>query len=245
MANQERMNKNMMLARSVGALILIATATYMLGSELLESVLNAPDYLRQVYQNSTLVVTGVLLEFLDAAAIAAVGIILFPLLRKHNEAIALGYAATRIIECSLLIVAGISSLSLITLGQDYVQAGALDASFIQTAGALAVAQSRLAFQTAMIALGLGSMPFCYLLYRTRIVPRWMAALGFIGYAALFAGGLVELFGLNLNMIQYLPGGLFELILPLWLIVKGFNPSATTSESTKRDTYERRGNLSTA
>lgn len=198
MTSEGKMSTNKTTARIVGALILIATVTYMLGSGILGSILNAPDYLLHVYPNSTQVVMGVLLEFFDAAAVAAIGIMLFPILRKHNEAIALGYAGTRIIECLLLLVAGISSLSLITLSQGYVQAGTADASYFQAFGTSVVAQSGLAFQIAMIALALGSMPFCYLLYRSRLIPRSMSVLGFIGYAALFLGGLLELFGLNLN-----------------------------------------------
>jgi len=236
--NGEKMDANKKTARIVGVLILAATATYMLGSGLLDSMLNAPDYLLHVYPNSTQVVIGVLLEFVDAAAVAAIGIMLFPILRKHNEAIALGYAGTRIIECSLVIVAGISSLSLITLSQEYVQAGAPAASYFEALGTLVVAQSGLAFQIAMIALGLGSLPFCYLLYRSRLIPRSMSVLGFIGYAALLIGGLLELFGLNLYMIQFLPGGVFELILPIWLIVKGFNSPAIVSEPDKTDLNER-------
>src|SRR5918999_3822393 len=113
---------NKTTARIVGSLILIATVTYLLGDGLLGSILNAPDYLLNVYPNSTQVVIGVLLEFIDAAAVAAIGILLFPILRKYSPAIALGYAGTRIIECLLLIVAGISAMSLIPLSQEYIQA---------------------------------------------------------------------------------------------------------------------------
>jgi uncharacterized protein DUF4386 len=231
---EEKRNTNKTTARIVGSLILLATATYMIGDGLLQPILNAPDYLLNVYQNSTQVVMGVLLTLIDAAAIAAVGIVLFPILRKHNVAIALGYVGTRIIECLLLIVAGISSLSLITLSQQYVQAGAQEASYLQALGTLVVAQSGLAFQIAMIALGLGSIPFCYLLYRTRLIPRALSVLGLIGYAALLIGGLLELFGLNLYMIQFAPGALFELIFPIWLIVKGFNSSTIPPESANPD-----------
>lgn len=225
-------------ASMVGALILIATVTYMLGNGLLESILNAPDFLHGVYPNRTQVVTGALLQFIDAAVVAAIGILLFPLLRKYNETIALGYAGTRIIECLLLLVAGIGSLSLTTLSQEYIQGGTLDASYGQALGTLVVAQSRLSFQIAMIALGLGSMPFCYLLYQSNLIPRSLSLLGFIGYLALFIGGLLELFNVNLSMIHYLPGGLFELIFPIWLIAKGFNPFPVAAESTKTDITKR-------
>ena len=225
---------NKTTARMVGALILIATGTYMFGSGLLDSILNPPGFLLHVYAKRTQVVSGVLLQFIDAAAVAAIGILLFRSLSKHNEAIALGYLATRIIECVLLLVAGISSLSLIALSREFGAAGAADASSFQALGTLAAAHSKLAFQIAMIVLGLGSMPFCYLLYRSQLIPRSLAALGLIGYAALFIGGVGELFGLNLSMLHYLPGGIFELLLPLWLIVKGFNPATPVSERDNPD-----------
>lgn len=228
MNSRVEINSNKRTARIVGALILIATVTYMLGNGFLGSILNAPDYLPLVYAKSTQMVSGVLLEFIDAVAVATIGLMLFPILRRHNEVIGLGYAATRLIECLLVILAGISSLALIPLGQEYVQAGAADASHFQALGTLAVTHGKLAFQIAMIALGLGSIPFCYLLYRARLIPQLIAVLGLIGYAALLVGGLVELFGLNLNMIHYLPGGLFELILPVWLIAKGFNSPTISS-----------------
>ena len=68
----------------------------------------------------------------------------------------------------------------------------------------------------------------------------MSVLGLIGYAALLIGSSLELFGLKLYMIDYVPGGLFELILPMWLIVKGFNSSAIVSESVNPDDGGRTG-----
>jgi hypothetical protein len=231
MITKEEMTSNKKTAKMVGALMLIATITYMLGSGLLDSILNASDYLLSISSNSAQVVIGVLLQFMDAAAVVGIGVLMFPILKKHNEATALGYAGTRIIECLLLVVAGISSLLLITLGQEYARAAAADASYFQVLGTLLVAQSKLAFQFAMIALGLGSLPFCYLLYKSKLIPRWLSGLGFIGYAALLTSGLLEVFGYS-AMILFLPGALFELIFPIWIIAKGFNSSAFVSQPAK-------------
>ncbi len=231
------MNTNKTTARIVGVLFLTATVTYILGSGLIESILNAPDYLMNVFQNESRVVIGVLLEFIDAAAVVVIGVLLFPVLKKHNEAIAIGYVGARIIECILLIVAGVSLLLLIPLSQGYVQAGASNAAYFQISGTLFMAESGLAFQVAMIALGLGSLPFCYLLYRSKLVPRAISVLGLIGYAALIASGSSEIFGYSIGMVLFLPGALFEIAFPIWLIVKGFNSSAIVSESAKTDSNE--------
>jgi len=223
-------NTNRMTARIVGILFLFATVTYMIGSGLLDSVLNAPDYLMNLYPNKTQVITGVLLEFIDAAAVVGIGLLLYPILKKHNKTIALGYAGVRIVEAVILIFGAIRTLSLITLSREFIQAGAPEGSNFQALGASTIAESYLAYQMAMIVLGLGSLMFCYLLYKTILVPRLISILGIIGYAALFTGMLLEIFGFNLGLVLLIPSGLFELILPIWLIVKGFNSPAIPSGS---------------
>lgn len=219
-------------ARMVGALFITATITYMIGSGLIGSIVDASDYLMFVYPNRTQVITGMLLELINSAAVVGIAVMLFPILKKHNETIALGYVGFRVIESAILIVGAISLLLLITLSQEYMKAGAPEASYFQTIGTLAIKGHSLAFQLAMIVLGLGSLMFCYLLYQSKLIPRFISVLGLIGYASLSTSALLEILGTNTGMILYLPGALFEIILPIWLIVKGFNSSAIDSESTK-------------
>lgn len=226
------METNKRSARAVGILILTATITYIIGTGLIASVLKTPDYLLAAYPNRIQIVLGVLLQFVDAAAVVGVGVLLFPVLRKQGEATALGYAATRILECAFLVVGGIATLSVIALSQDMMHAGAQYAIYSSTVGTLLATGSHTAYLIAMSTLGLGSLPFCLLLYRSGLIPRSLSVLGLVGYAALFVGSLLELFGLDLAMLHYIPGGLFELILPIWLILKGFNSSVTVSESTQ-------------
>ncbi len=220
------MSTNQKTAKIVGVLFFIATATYMLGSGLLQSVFDAPDYLRQVSHHKTQVIIGVLLQFIDTAAIVGIGILLFPIVKKHHEPFALGYVGSRILECAFLVLGGICSLLLIPLSQAYLQAGAPNDGYFQTLGALLTAGSSIAYQVAMLALGLGSVLFCYVCYTAQFIPRSIALLGLVGYAALAAGAVLELFGVKLGLILSIPGGVFELILPIWLIIKGFNPAAS-------------------
>lgn len=222
------MNSNKKTARIVGVLFLAATAAYILGNGLIESILKDPNYLIHVYPNKTKVVLGMLLELINSAAVVGIAIMLFPILKKHNETIALGYVAFRVIEAIILIVGAISPLLLITLSQEYIEAGAPDASYFQTIGALAVKGKYLAFQVAMIVLSLYSLLFCYLLYQTRLIPRLISVFGLIGYASLLTSALLEIFGYSPGIFLFLPGALFEIILPIWLIVKGFNSFAIKS-----------------
>ena len=207
-------------AIAVGVLFFLATASYLIGNTLIRSALSASGHVSNVTE--TQVRTGVLLEFVDAAAVVGIGVFLFPILRRHREAVALGYAGTRIIESALLLVSALFALLLVPVGQEYMRADAAHAAQLQTLGTLAVGAYNLAFQLAMIALGAGSLPLCYILYEARLVPRALSVLGVVGYLALFASGWLEIAGNNVTSVLYIPGALFELVFPVWLIVKGLN-----------------------
>lgn len=226
------MDANRRSAVIVGVLFLIATAAYISGNAMIESMMSAPDNLKDVYSMKDQVILGVLLELINSVAVVGIAIVLFPILKQHNEKIALGYVAFRVIEAVLLIVGTIGPLLLVRLSQEYIQAGAPAHSYFHTIGALAAEGSFLAFQLAMIVLGLYSLLFCTLLYRSKLIPRFLSVLGLIGYASLSASAIVELMG-HSGMVLYTPGALFEIMMPLWLIVKGFNSSRTRANHSSR------------
>lgn len=226
------MNPYKNTARLVGALFLITTVTYLTGNMLIESLLDASDFLTTLSAHTTRVSLGALLMLINCAGIVGIGVLMFPILKQHGERVALGYVGTRVMESILLIVGVISLLSLIPLSQEYVNVGTESSSYFQTLSTLAVKGNFWAYQLAMMVLGVGSLLFCYVLYQSKLIPRFMAAWGFLGYMALALGAVLELFGFNMGLLYAIPGGLFELVLPAWLIVKGFNSSPTTPMSSK-------------
>jgi hypothetical protein len=211
-----------MTARIVGILFLIAIATYGVGNGIIESILGASDYLSNVSANKMQVGIGAILMVMNSATVVGIGVLMFPILKQHNEAIAIGYVATRIIESVILIFGIISLLSLITLSQEYIKAGSSDTSHFLTLGASAIKGNYFAYQIAMIVLGIGSLLFCYLLYQSKIIPRFLSVWGLVGYAVFLAGALLEILGFNVGLILSIPGGLFEIFFGIWLIVKGFS-----------------------
>jgi hypothetical protein len=232
------MISNRKTAIIVGVLFLTATATAMLGDSLIGSILNAPDYLMNVYPNRTQVIIGVLIAFIDGLAVVGIAVLLFPILKKHNEPIALGYVGIRTAEFPLILVWLISPLLLITLSQEYVKAGDPDASSFQTLGAVLLALRHWAWRLIYIINGVASLMLAYLLYQSKLIPRSISVLGLIGGAVLLAGTSLAMLVLididqGAGLLVVLPGGLFELILPIWLFAKGFNSSAITSGSTKQ------------
>ncbi len=233
------MNSYRKTAIIVGVLFLIAMGTSLLGINLLESILNAPDYLINVSANKTQVIIGALLEFICAIAVVGIAVMMFPILKKHNEALALGYVGARIIESVATFVAGISPLSLITLSQEFVKAGAPVASNFQTLGTLLLALRDWAGQLGMIAFILGALMYYYIFYQSKLIPRWLSVWGLIGVPFWLAVSLLIIFGSLtgtsvLATFLYLPIAVNEMVLAVWLIVKGFISSAIASLSAKTD-----------
>ena len=226
-------NKEKKTARIVGLLFITATVASSLGFAILDPILNAPDILVSVSANTTQVMIGVLLLLIDSAAVVGIAVLMFPILKKYSEALALGYAGFRVIEATVIIVASIILLSLLTLSQEYVQAAAPDASCFQTLGSLLLAVWDWALLLGiMIVFGLTALILNYLLYQSELIPRWLSGWGLIGAILLLAAGLLEIFDINLTDLINLPIALQEMVFAIWLIVKGFNSSAIASLSEK-------------
>jgi hypothetical protein len=156
----------------------------------------------------------------------------YPVLKARNPSIAIGYVAARVVEFVIYIVGVISLLSLVTLGQEFVAAGAPDASYFQTSGELFLAARDWGGHVVLdiAVFPLGALIFYFLLYQTKLVPQWISGWGLVGAPLYLAAGVLVLFDViepfsTSMIILQAPLGLQEMVLALWLIVKGFNTSA--------------------
>jgi len=242
MEGRPEMDSSKTTARIAGALFIAATAATVLGDILTGSIVGAPDYLVQIAANHNLVVLGALLKIVSAAAGAGIAIALYPVLRKHNEGLALGSVGFRLVEGVFYLVAALGLLSLLSLGQEYASAGPQAAPALQVLGTLILAARVWAgFVVGVIFFCLGAAMYYYVLYRSRLIPRWLSAWGLAGLALVFSMTLLIAFRERISgpsgmlLLLAVPIGLQEMVLAVWLIVKGFNPSAIASGSTKTDT----------
>jgi hypothetical protein len=224
----------------VGVLFIIATVLGVLGRSFLQPILDAQDYLIKISANENQVIIGGLLALLAAFACAGIAIGLYPVLKKHHEALALGSVGFRLMEGMLYIIGVVALLSLLTLSQEYVTAGASNASLFQASGTSLLAVRDWAGKLSIIAFTLGALMYYYVFYQSKLIPRWLSGWGFIGAALSLAGALLAIsgqiiyFSTPFILIQ-LPIGVQEMVLAVWLIVKGFNPSAIASLSAKTAT----------
>jgi hypothetical protein len=198
----KKMKTTRRIAIIVGLLFLVSTLTFMIGSNMIQS------FLIDVSQNKSTLILGVVLEIICGVAVVGIGVLMFPILKIYNKRLALGYIIFRIVECTTIIVGGIYLLSLLTYMWKYEMI-----IFVFTA--------------------VGGLILSYLLYISKLIPRYLSVLGIIGYAMLFLRVVFDIFSVfyiseTVGMLIYIPGGLFELFLPLWLFIKGFNSSAIAS-----------------
>ena len=229
------MNSNRKTAIIVGVLFIIATAATMLSLVGTEPILDAPDYLINVSANENQVIIGALFMLIDAVAVSGIAIIMYPILKKYNEVLALGYIGARVVECVLFIIYVIILLSLLTLSQEFVKAGAPDVSYFQTGGTLLLAASDWAFSLGLgLIFTLSALILNYSLYQSKLIPRWLSGWGLVGATLVFALTLLEFFSINLTEILNFPIALQEMVFAVWLIFKGFNSSAIASATAKTD-----------
>jgi hypothetical protein len=207
----------------VGVLFIIATVASSLCVVISSSILDAPDYLGRVSGNERQMIVAALLMSIDVVAVVGIAVTMYPILKKHRETLALGYVAARMIEGVLHLVYVITLLLLLTLSQEFAQAGAPDASYYQTGGTLLLAASDWTFSLGLgLAFALSALILNYSLYRSELVPRWLSGWGFVGAALVLALFLLRLFGIHPAEILDLVIALQEMVFAVWLIVKGFN-----------------------
>jgi len=193
-------------------------------------VLDDPAYIVSS-ASDTGVLWGAFLEMIVAIAIVGTGVALFPVLKRQNEGVALGFVTSRLFETGVIVVGVISILSVVTLRQGAGAAAGADAGALVTTGRALVATHDWTFLIGQHLLpGINALLLGTLFYRSRLVPRAIPVLGLIGAPLLISSAIGQIFGINEQIslwsgIATLPIFLFELSLGLYLVFKGFKPSA--------------------
>jgi hypothetical protein len=233
------MNTTRKVAIVAGVLLITAWVTGAVCMGLTNPVLDAPDYLTQVSANANQITIGALLYFMMAVAGAGIALSLYPVLVKLNAGLAIGAVGLRIMEGAIYLVGVVAVLSLLTLSQQFVKAGAPSASSFQTLGDSLLAVNEQVNVVGMSAFSIGALMYYYIFYRSKLIPQWLSGWGLVGaLLALVASAFVMLRFISPlsppQIIAYLPIGLQELVLGVWLIVKGFDPAAMPLESPKTE-----------
>ncbi|MGY1823601.1 DUF4386 domain-containing protein [Geodermatophilus sp. SYSU D00079] len=212
-----------------GVFFVVAAVAAVIALALYQPALGDPDYVLGAGAD-TRVLWGGFLEVVLAASCIGTAVTLYPVVREHGEGIALGYVCGRLLEAAVIVVGIVSVLSIVTLRRNAADGGGTDDGTLA-----AVAESLVALHDWTFLLGPGlvigvnSLLLAVLVYRSRLVPRWIAVLGLVGGPVVFASSTAILFGLYdqvsvWGMAAALPVTAWEMSLAVVLITRGFRPA---------------------
>jgi hypothetical protein len=214
----------------IGVLFVLAAITAMIGLGLYQPALNDPEYIIRRTANETGVIWGAFCELILAFSIIGISIMMFPILNKENETTAIGYVCFRLLEATIIIMGIICMLSIVTLSDLYTKSIEPNASSFLTVGKLlAIVHNWTFLLGPNLALGPSTLMMSYLLYKSKLVPRFIAVLGLVGGSLIISCAILVMFGVFLQISLWgallaVPVFAYEMTLAGWLIVKGFNSS---------------------
>jgi hypothetical protein len=214
-------------ARLIGALFLVGFLAYGIGFTLVNSVITVPEFIANIPAVQTTLVLGAFLMLLNTVVDIGKGVLFFPILENHGRRTALVYLAAIVVQVVFLDLGVIFLLMLVPLAQIAADAGASSAAWAPGIGSLLSESNTIAYNVGQATLSFGGVFLALLLFRTRLVPQSLAALGVVGYVLHAAGSVSEIFGLPLSLYLLIPGALFEMSIAFWLMSKGFRPAVTS------------------
>lgn len=214
------------VAKVIGGLFIVASATAIVGGSLLTPV-DDMGSVTTLADQGTRVAAGALLELVLVWSVIGIAALFFPVLKRRDEGLALAYVGARIVEGSLLLVASLSAVVAENLSRN---GGGDDGTL---GSLLSAVRDRSYVVGSLLAFGVGALILYGLLYRSGLVPDWLALWGLVGAALITLRGVVEVCGTDLSgAVQGLlaaPIGLNEMVLAVWLIAKGFGtPTASAT-----------------
>lgn len=210
------------IARIVGILFIVASATAIAGGSLLLP-LSEPDYLAATAAAESQVVSGVLLELVLVMSVIGIAAMFYPVLKRQNDGLALSYLGARTIEGILLLAAAVTGLVVLSVSTEF----GIAAAGVQPLGDTLLAVREWTYLIgSLVILGVSALILNSLLYRSRLVPAWLSIWGLFGGGLIALRGLGEMYGVDISGVMQgvlaAPIAIQEMILALWLIIKGFD-----------------------
>lgn len=228
----EQMNSYRKNAVITGVLFIVATVAA-LAAAAVEPVLSGTGYLAKLAANASPVAGGSIFYLIAAFTSVGIAISLYPLFRASNPGMAIGFVVFRTMEAVMYTAAVVSLLSLVTVSKHVGHSGASDLASLQVMGDSLRSMREHATLAAVFAFSVGAFMYYYLFFQSRLIPRWLSGWGIAATVLMLAASLLALFSdtyVTGYALLILPIALQEMVLAVWLIVKGFNSSAIAFRS---------------
>jgi hypothetical protein len=225
-------NSTRRISIATGSLFIVATVAVVAADALLPS-LTRPDYLTGVAGHANRMAASALIYLVAAGTSVGIAVALYPLLKKTNAALALGAVVFRTIEAAFYTAAVVSLLSITTLGEQLATAPAAHRPSIQVLADYALSVRDHSTLAGVCAFSVGSFMYSVVFYRARLLPRWLSAWGMAGALLMATACLLSLFSDDPVTGYYplfLPVALWEMVIAVWLLVKGFSPETGSRDN---------------
>jgi hypothetical protein len=226
------------LAIATGLLFFISDVTSVVAMVLYQPVLNHPGYVLGNGAANSRILLGGLLEVILAAAVIGTAVTLYPVVSRHNRALAMGYVGLRTLEAGIIVTGIASLLAVVTLQHDLAGTAANGAG-LATVGAALVAVHNWTFILGPgLVCGVNTFVMAYALYRSKLVARFIPVLGLIGGPLVFVANVAVMFGVPRDDLGVLvvPVFAWEIFLTAYLVLKGFRSTATTADVSSEAQY---------
>jgi len=229
MEERTNMNTKSGISRALGVAFLIQAIASLVNGMIVKLALIVPGNIGQsmvnVANSPWLMRASLLGTMITAAGIVYLGVMLFVVLRKQNEAMARVGQGFIILEGTLLAVSSIAGFAFLRIGQEYVAGGR--PVILETLGAVALESMNFGSTLHMVAFGLGAILLYWLLYRSRVIPRLVSLWGFATAVVVLGATIVTVFGCEVPFAVYLPYAPFEFFIGIWILVRGLSDTAKT------------------
>jgi hypothetical protein len=221
----------------VGALYIVATVFPVAAMGPWGALVDGDGILVNAATHEGQMIAVALLNLVMAITVAGVAFMIYPVLRRAadtgvKQGLALWYVGTRITEGGAFLVAILATLAFLPLSRDFVAAGAPDGSYFQTISAMLQSATDQAYALGQSVFAVGAAMLYYLLLRSRLVPTWLSLWGLVAAPLFLVASLSLLWTEDPNStfstVLYAPIAIQEMVLALWLILKGFNSAALAS-----------------
>ena len=223
----------------VGIMFIIGTVSGILSGVVTAPITAGETYPLNIAASETQWLIGTLLILLMGFPLAMIPVLLYPIFKKHNEVLAMGAVLFRgALEMVCYILPALSQFLLLSISQIHDKNGAAQAASLQALGSVLLASIDWSNLLLGLVFSIGGMMIYVLFYQTRLVPRWLSGWGFIGAILFFIAHLDGIFGaqqilsfeVGLGFLMA-PLAIQEMVFAVWMIVKGFNPSAIAALKT--------------
>ena len=217
------MHSNKQIAKIVGILFITATITSSLSISLTEPIIETTNFLKAFSDKSGKIAVAAVLMLIDAISVVFIAILLFPILKKKSESLALGYVAMRIMEGILFAAYVAALLTVLTISNEYSGTNIQDVNKLEPIGQSLLILAEWAFDIGLgIVFTISALILNYILFRFELVPRWLSAWGILGALVTMTIVLLKFYNIQVIEAPDFIIGIQEMVFAVWLIVKGLN-----------------------